>query len=163
MKPSNLKVIGILAAMLATLLFFSILFFAMQRPLVHVIRLTPGEDLRVALQSYVDVKGIHAASIVSAVGSLTETQIRYANMEESSSMKGHFEIVSLSGIVSAKHTHLHIAVSDSTGKTIGGHLSNGNKIYTTAEIVLMEYPQYLFSRELCPLSGYQELSIKLKK
>ena len=160
MKNDKIVLSCFLGIMLSCLLSLAAFYRFQQSPRLHVLRLTPGEDLRVALQSYVDVKKIKAASIVSAAGSLTKTSIRYANQEDSASLAGHFEIVSLSGIVSTGHTHLHIAISDGQGKTIGGHVSDGNLIYTTAEIVMVEYPDLSFVRTPCPLSGYQELTVK---
>lgn len=160
MKNDKLLLSLILLMMFSVLLSITGFYLYAPQSKIHVIRLTPGEDLRVALKSYVEVNKIKAASIVSAVGSLTKSNIRYANQDESTSLQGHFEIVSLSGIVSLGHTHLHISIADQTGKMVGGHLSDGNLIYTTAEIVLNEYPHYEFTRFDCPLSGFQELSVK---
>ena len=52
------------------------------------------------------------------------------------------------------------AVADSTGRTIGGHLLDGCRIYTTAEIVLGELPALEFGRETDATFGYKELSIR---
>lgn len=153
------RVLFSLCSMLLVLLLVSF-FYLRPVPRYHVMRLLPGQDLRMQLQEYVKKNGIKAASVISAVGSLTEASIRLANQENSSIFKGHFEIVSLSGMVSLKHTHLHLSISDSTGKTLGGHLSEGSHIYTTAEIALLEYPNLEFVRETCPLSTYQELVVK---
>ncbi|MBC8111541.1 MAG: DUF296 domain-containing protein, partial [Verrucomicrobia bacterium] len=73
--------------------------------------------------------------------------------------EGKFEIVSLVGMFSVNGSHVHISVSDSTGKTLGGHISEGNLIYTTAEILLGIMPEYNFKREHDPESGYKELRI----
>jgi hypothetical protein len=51
---------------------------------------------------------------------------------------GKHEIVSLVGTLALDGDHLHIAVSDSTGRTIGGHLMEGSLVYTTAEIAVGE-------------------------
>lgn len=53
--------------------------------------------------------------------------------------------------------HIHIFVSDNTGKTIGGHLKDGTIIDTTCEVVIFEIKDFIFSRELDSLSGYDEL------
>jgi predicted DNA-binding protein with PD1-like motif len=55
--------------------------------------------------------------------------------------------------------HLHIALSDETGKAIGGHLLDGNLVYTTAEVVLGVLPNLKFTKELCEKSGWEELVI----
>ena len=136
------------------------LFLAYRAPVPHVLRLKPGEDIQAALQSFVDTNNIKAASIVTGIGSLTDVGLRYANKEDTTRLKGHFEIVSLSGMVSRNHTHIHLAVSDGEGRTYGGHVKEGNLIYTTGEITLLEYPLLNFIEEKCRLSGYDELSVK---
>jgi len=71
------------------------------------------------------------------------------------------EIVSLVGTLAAKGgPHLHISVANSQGQTIGGHLMEGNSIYTTAEVVLGNANNLLFVRELDPQSGYEELVVE---
>ena len=54
---------------------------------------------------------------------------------------------------------LHIAISDGDGKTIGGHLESGCKIYTTAEIVLAVFNGVIYRREFAEDSGYDELMV----
>ncbi|KAJ1401376.1 hypothetical protein B484DRAFT_315750, partial [Ochromonadaceae sp. CCMP2298] len=112
---------------------------------MHVLRLDPGEDLLDSLWRYARVTGIRAASVVSVVGSLQRTNLRYANQEEGRSLTGHFEIVSVTGNIDMQSEndgdgsgHIHMAVSDESGVTIGGHVLSGNIIYTTAEITLVE-------------------------
>jgi predicted DNA-binding protein with PD1-like motif len=57
--------------------------------------------------------------------------------------------------------HLHISISDSTGKTFGGHLcETDNIVHTTAEIVLGEMPSLIFEKEKDEISGWNELKIK---
>ena len=97
--------------------------------------------------------------MLTCVGSLTVTTLRLANQEGPSVYKGHFEIVSLVGTLSVNGSHLHLAVSDSTGRTIGGHLLDGCRVYTTAEIVLGELPEVEYRRETDPAFGYKELVV----
>ncbi len=103
---------------------------------VHAIRLKPGQDLRKEIESFVAKEKINAGYIITCVGSLTQTNIRYANQQSGAIMNGHFEIVSLTGTISINGSHLHISVSDSIGTTIGGHLLDTNLIYTKDEIVI---------------------------
>jgi predicted DNA-binding protein with PD1-like motif len=65
----------------------------------------------------------------------------------------------LVGTVSISGSHLHLSISDSTGKTIGGHLLEDNLVYTTAEIVIGESKNLLFTREKMELP-WEELQIK---
>ena len=99
---------------------------------------------------------------MSCVGSLTDYSIRFANQPKASAGSGHFEIVSLTGTISINGLHLHISISDNTGKTIGGHLMEGCKIYTTAEIILVESGKYIFNRIKDGSTPWEELQITKK-
>jgi predicted DNA-binding protein with PD1-like motif len=129
----------------------------------YAFRLKPNEDLKQELQRFIDKNDISAACVLTCVGSLTSVNIRYANQEKYEMLKGHFEIVSLVGILSKNGSHIHISVSDSTGRTIGGHLGDDSKIYTTAEIVLGVMPEFDFMREIDPTFGYKELMVRPQK
>jgi predicted DNA-binding protein with PD1-like motif len=61
--------------------------------------------------------------------------------------------------VSVNGSHLHIAISDSEGKTTGGHLVTGCRIYTTAEIVIAVFEGVIYRREYAEDSGYEELAV----
>lgn len=130
---------------------------------VHAFRLKPGDDLKASIERIVKEKDIKAGWVVTCAGSLTEYAIRFANQPDASTGQGHFEIVSLSGTVSVSGSHLHLSISDSTGKTIGGHLMPGCKIYTTAEIVLQSTGQYEFTREKDGTTPWEELQVRNKK
>ena len=127
----------------------------------HIIRIKPSEDPLVILKNFVTEKKIHSASIASAVGSLSETVIRFANQKEYSKLKGSKEVVSFSGTLGDQiKPHLHLSVSDEKGATLGGHLGEGSKVYTTLEVVLLAYPDVEFIRKPDPTYGYDELSFK---
>ena len=103
--------------------------------------------------------GWKAVAIVTCVGSLNKAHLRFANQPEGTEIPGKLEIVSLTGTVSPAGSHLHMSVSDSTGKTTGGHLLQGNPVYTTAEILMVILTDYLFERETDPAFNYKELTI----
>lgn len=126
-------------------------------------RLRPGQDLKKELETLIQKQRIGAATMLTCVGSLTDVTLRLANQEKASVWKGHFEIVSLVGTLSMYGCHLHLSVSDSTGKTLGGHLLDGCKIYTTAEIVIGIMPDLDYVREPDPTYGYRELVVKKRK
>ena len=134
----------------------------MQYDMVHAIRLKPGDDLRISIQKYVDANGIKAGWINTCAGSLTNYNIRFANQPEGNKASGHFEIVSLTGTLSVNGSHIHISVSDSTGKTIGGHLLEGCIIYTTAEIIIGESGEMIFKRANDGTTPWDELQIEKK-
>ena len=123
-------------------------------------QLKPGQDLYAEIDSVVKERNIEAGCVLSAVGSLTHATLRLANREFSSEYDGYFEIVSMTGTVSIHGSHLHLSISDGDGKTIGGHLVPGCKIYTTAEMVLGTFEDVVYRREFVKDSGYEELSVK---
>lgn len=129
----------------------------------HTFRLKPQQDLFDSIEEFVKQNNIEAGCVLSSVGSLTHATLRLANREYYNEYDGHFEIVSMTGTVSIHGSHIHIAISDGDGVTIGGHLVSGCKIYTTAEIVLLELDDVVYKRELFQNdSGYEELVVYKK-
>lgn len=132
-------------------------------PQYFAFRLKPGEDLQAGIEKVVKEKNISAGWVATCVGSLTDYSIRFANQPSAATGTGHFEIVSLAGTISTSGSHLHISISDSTGKTIGGHLMPGCKVYTTAEIVVQSAGNLEFTRENDGSTPWKELQVKEKK
>ncbi|MGE0495304.1 MAG: PPC domain-containing DNA-binding protein [Vulcanimicrobiota bacterium] len=125
----------------------------------QALRLSPGQDLKAELVGYIQQHHLQAGAIVTCVGSLERVVLRLADQAEGTTFEGKFEIVSLVGTLSPDGVHLHLAVSDSQGHTIGGHLMEGCHVYTTAEIVLVELKDTQFRRTLDPSTGYPELEV----
>jgi predicted DNA-binding protein with PD1-like motif len=125
----------------------------------YTFRLTPGQDLYNSIEMFVQERKIEAGCVLSGVGSLTHVTLRFANQETHNQDIGHFEIVSITGTVSIHGSHLHLSVSDGQGRTSGGHLVPGCLIYTTAEIVLLEFDDMVYKREFAQDSGYDELVV----
>ena len=125
----------------------------------YTFRLKSSQDLFDSIDSFAREKHIEAGCVLSGIGSLTHFTVRLADREIPTEYEGHFEIVSLAGTISVHGSHLHISVSDGDGKTIGGHLVSGCKIYTTAEIVLAAFADVVYKREFAEDSGYDELVV----
>ena len=123
------------------------------------LRLQPGDDLRLALEAWMGAQQELAGCVISAVGSLSLAQLRLAGATEARAIHGELEILSLSGTLSPDGAHLHIAIADSKGVVIGGHLCAGSLVRTTAELVIGLLPEWRFRRELDPATGYAELQI----
>ena len=129
----------------------------------HTFRLKPGQDLLDSIEEVVKENSIEAGCVLSSVGSLTHATLRLANRDYYNEYEGHFEIVSMTGTVSVRGSHIHVAISDGDGVTTGGHLVSGCKIYTTAEIVLAIFDDVIYKRELLQNdSGYEELVVHKK-
>ena len=124
------------------------------------LRLQPGADLRRALEAWMGEQQDQAACVISAVGSLSLAQLRLAGATEATAINGELEILSLSGTLSPDGVHLHLAIADSSGSVIGGHLCAGSLVRTTAELVIGLLPEWQFSRKLDLATGYAELQIK---
>jgi uncharacterized protein len=131
---------------------------------VHVLRLSPGDDLRAVLEAAFTglskQHGIAAACIVSAVGSLSQAVLRYANKPGGSEINGPLELLMLSGTLSADGAHLHGSVADADGAVKGGHVMSGCVVRTTAEVVIALLPGWEFRRELDAATGFNELSAR---
>ncbi|WP_422075171.1 PPC domain-containing DNA-binding protein [Tranquillimonas rosea] len=127
----------------------------------HVaLRLTPGADLRGALDDAFRRSGASAGFIVAQVGSLTHARLRPAGRDDAVEIPGPLEIVSLSGTFSPDGPHLHLAVSDAGCAVYGGHLLTGCPVRTTAELILGVTDAARFSRERDVETGYAELVIR---
>jgi hypothetical protein len=127
--------------------------------MIFAFRLKPDQDLKQSLISFAQEENIKAGFILTAIGSLKQATIRFANQDVSTVLNDTFEILSLNGTVANTGVHLHIAIADKAGKTIGGHLDNGCVIYTTAEIVIGATEEFSFIRTLDEETGYKELEI----
>ena len=131
------------------------------------IRLTPGQDLREALEAAVRAQGCQAAFVLSGVGSLVDARIRFAGADEPLCICGDSEILSLSGTVGIGdaglgHSHLHMAVAAATGEVFGGHVAPGCRVRTTAEVLLALLPEWAFTREPDVATGFAELVVKAR-
>ncbi len=129
---------------------------------IEVLRLQPGEDLRGALQAWCSAAAtapvpVHAACVLSAVGSLTRAMLRYADAPAGTRIDGPLELLTLAGTLSVAGVHLHASVADAQGQVLGGHLMPGCNVRTTAEIVLGLLPGHVFDRAHDPMTGFLEL------
>jgi len=123
------------------------------------LRLTPGADLRLVLEAWIRALSEQAGCVISGIGSLSVARLRWAGQEAITTLTGDLEILSLAGSLSPDGVHLHIALADSQGAVVGGHLCGGSLVRTTAELVLALLPEWRFKRELDPATGFTELQI----
>lgn len=124
------------------------------------LRLSPGMDIKEELERIVKERHINAAAVLTCVGSLREAVVRFANKPKGTVLGGPLEIVSLTGTFGQDGSHLHIALSNGEGTTIGGHVLAGRRVYTTAEIVLGILTDAVFTREQDSASTYKELVVR---
>jgi predicted DNA-binding protein with PD1-like motif len=126
------------------------------------LRLAPGADLRAAIESAL---GNHtAAFVLQGIGSLSVAQLRYAGVDQLTTLRGDLEILTIAGSIAPDGAHLHMSVSDAQGHVFGGHVAAGCIVRTTAELLLAVLPEHAFTRELDVAgSGYKELVVRPAK
>lgn len=130
---------------------------------VFALRLKPGADLKLEIARFAKEKNIYAGFVITCVGSLKKASLRMANIKTIANFSGPFEIVSLAGTIAQNGLHLHAALSDGDGKLIGGHVKEGCIIFTTAEIVIGEGENLLFSRAFDQETNFKELNVQAKQ
>jgi uncharacterized protein len=123
-----------------------------------VSRILPGEDLKIGLIDLTAINDIKSGIIVCIVGSLNYAVLRMSN-GDMKIFEGTYEIVSAEGTISSDGIHVHIAISDSCGAVYGGHLLEGCKVHTTAEIGIIE-SEIIIKRIKDPKTGYNELFVQ---
>jgi len=130
---------------------------------IYTFRIKPGLDLKSELEKFVKAKNIQAGFIVTCVGGLSQATMRMAgampDKQDIRTYEGDFEITSLVGTVSVNGVHIHMAISDKEGKSFGGHLKEGTIIHPTAEVVIGEDEQAVYTRELDEETGFPELKV----
>ena len=129
------------------------------------VRLSPGQDLRAALEAAVLAHHCRAAFVLSGIGSLSTAGIRLAGAAQPTRLTGSMEILTLSGTVAVADdrktsSHMHIAISTATGQVLGGHVAPGCTVRTTAEVLLALLPDWQFTREPDAGTGYDELVVQ---
>jgi predicted DNA-binding protein with PD1-like motif len=124
------------------------------------LRLTPGQDVRAALEATLREQGINAAFVLQGIGSLDVARLRLAGANEPTELRGDLEILTLAGSLSPDGAHLHMALADTHGRVLGGHVASGCIVRTTAEVLLALLPEHRFTREFDAGSGYAELMIR---
>lgn len=133
----------------------------------HAFRLTPGADLKAELARLAQAHSLRAGCIVTCVGSLSRARLRMpgaaGEAEAIRTFDGPMEIVSLTGTLSTDGLHAHIALAGRDGVCVGGHLTHGCIVHTTAELVIGELPDVAFHRAPDPATGYAELTVTLRQ
>lgn len=109
-----------------------------------IVALDEGEDVLLSIKEVIAEEEIKNGVIVSGAGSLSKARYHIVDEDEEElyndryiTKKGWFEIVSLSGVIANGEPHVHICLSQND-EGFGGHLEEGSKILTLAEIVILK-------------------------
>lgn len=131
---------------------------------MHVLRLTPGQEVKTSLEEYVRREAVRGVVVLTCCGSLTSATLRLAaapdgTTDKIKTFKKHFEVLGMSGTISRGGAHLHICLSDDQGGTLGGHVMGDLVVFTTMEIALGEATDVILDRQDDPATGYDELTV----
>jgi predicted DNA-binding protein with PD1-like motif len=107
-----------------------------------VVRMDRGEEIVARLKEVALKENIKLAN-VNALGAVNDFTVGAYDVNEkkynSNRFEGVYEIVSLTGSINTMngeyYSHLHMACSDETGKTVGGHLNEAH-ISATCEMFI---------------------------
>ncbi|HZF83210.1 MAG TPA: PPC domain-containing DNA-binding protein [Burkholderiaceae bacterium] len=124
------------------------------------VRLPAGADLRRALEEAAAAFAPEGCFVVSGIGSLQDAQLRLAARDAPTGFDGPWEILSLAGTLTRDGAHLHIALSGSQGQVVGGHVVHGNRVRTTAEVLLCRPAGWVLGRGPDAATGYDELQVR---
>lgn len=120
-------------------------------------RLHRGDDLLLSIRRIAEEEKLQAAVVLSAVGCVSCARLRDASGVNIRELPEHFEIVSMTGTLSAVRCHLHVALSREDLSTVGGHLVPGCIVNTTCELVLLEMEDVAYQVEQDGETGYDEI------
>lgn len=127
---------------------------------MHIFRLTNGQDLKKSIVEYCENNNIKAGIIGACVGCCYEIHFRLAGGKDFFHKVEDYEIVSMTGTISENGVHIHVSFADVNGNLVGGHLSDGCLVGSTAEIAIIEVDNYKLTREFDEETGYKELVIE---
>lgn len=126
----------------------------------YALRLEPGQDLRLALQTFAHRCPLEAGVILTALGSLSQANLRFAARNFGCIIPGPLELITLEGTLSSHGLHLHGMVADSYGQTYAGHIMTACIIRTTVELAIANLPGLSFQRVVDSRTGYRELAVE---
>ncbi len=131
---------------------------------IHTFRLTPGQDLKLEIERFAKTNDIQAGFIITCVAGLKQARLRMADARPDKQdirvFEGPLEVTSLVGTVSINGCHLHITVTNKEGAAVGGHLKEDSLVHLTAEIVIGEDIDSIYTREPDDATGFDELVIQ---
>lgn len=127
---------------------------------MYIFRLTKGMDLKKEIIKFCEDNNIKAGIIGACVGCCYEINFRLAGGDDFYHNEADYEIVSMTGTISEDGVHIHVSFSDREGNTVGGHLTEGCLVNTTAEVCIIEIGNYKLAREYDEDTGYKELVIE---
>ena len=113
---------------------------------VVLVRFDPGELLLEGIRELLKAEGIQAGVVVSGIGTLSDCRIHQSvagyppnlatRHQHYLELKGSYEIAAIQGIIADGEPHLHVTLCEEE-KTISGHLEDGCRVLTLAELAIL--------------------------
>jgi predicted DNA-binding protein with PD1-like motif len=105
---------------------------------IHTLKGKAGDDLKKILEDFAREKKIGSGVLLTCVGSLKQGSVRFPESNNATTITGVQEVVGATGTISSEGIHVHLSMTDRSGKTTGGHLMDGC-IVNGLDIVILEY------------------------
>ncbi len=132
---------------------------------VVVVRLAYGDLLLESLREICRKEGIRNGIILTGFGSLTDLSVtgvvgpafpprRFYNRRAPRGV----EIIGMSGVIADYHVHCHLTLSDRR-RAFGGHLEEGCRVLSLAEIALLKLGRLKMRRTLDRTTGQKLLQV----
>tara|TARA_Y100001968_G_C19342540_1_gene710283 strand:- start:457 stop:1068 length:612 start_codon:yes stop_codon:yes gene_type:complete len=99
------------------------------------IKLLSGEDIFNSLNE-LNIYPNSTSFLLSAVGDLSMVSFKCPLSENPITLEKKLEIITLSGYLTSKESHLHISVSDDNCNVFGGHLLTGSTVLKSLDILI---------------------------
>ncbi len=97
-------------------------------------KLSSGADVLNSLNE-LQINSNSTSFLLSAVGDLTQVSFKCPLNENRITFEKKLEIISLSGYLTSKGSHIHISVSDENCNVFGGHLLSGTIVLKSLDIL----------------------------
>lgn len=136
-------------------------------------RLLPGADLIRGLEAACDEHGVAFAAVTFAYGSLSRASFKFLQRRDDGKavlvphdVGTRVEFLAGQGLVCVnekgyRETHLHGAISDETGRVLGGHFTaDGNPVYNNLDFQLTELKGVRLVRRHDPETDTVEMELE---
>ncbi len=103
-------------------------------------KLSSGEDV---YNSLIELHMHHDSTsfLLSAVGDLSKVSFKCPLNNKPVVLEKHLEIITLTGYLKSKESHLHISVSDDNCSVFGGHLLSGTTVLRSLDVLIGVTPK----------------------
>ena len=101
--------------------------------------LSSGADVY-NLLSQLEINDNSTSFLISAVGDLSKVSFKCPLNQKPIIIEKKLEIITLSGYLRSKESHIHVSVSDDNCRVFGGHLLSGSTVLKSLDILIGVIP-----------------------